>query len=262
MLLRRAPHVKILATSREALGIAGEQSWRISSLAIPNAERLPPLSELGEIESVRLLLERAREVQRGFSLTTENAKFVAQICARLDGIPLAIELAAARLRALTAEQICSRLDDRFRLLTGGRRTAVPRQQTLQATFDWSHELLEEHERVLLRRLAVFSGGFTLEAAEAVAGVDPLAASSVVDLLMRLMDKSWLQTASRPGGAPRYRVLETVRQYASAQLLEAGEGELLRDSPPRLLQRDGRTYGARASIERPTDCARRLRCGAR
>ena len=228
LLLRRAPHVKILTTSREALGIAGEQSWRISSLAIPNAERLPPLSELGEVESVRLLLERGREVQRGFSLTAENAKFVAQICARLDGIPLAIELAAARLRALTAEQICSRLDDRFRLLTGGRRTAVPRQQTLQATFDWSHELLEEHEQVLLRRLAVFSGGFTLEAAEAVAGIDPLPAAWVVDLLMRLMDKSWLQTASRPGGAPRYRLLETVRQYASAQLLDAGEGELLRD----------------------------------
>jgi len=228
-LLRRAPHVKILATSREALGVAGEHSWRISSLAIPNADRLPPLSELGEVESVRLLLERAQEVQRSFQLTTENGKFVAQICTRLDGIPLAIELAAARLRALTAEQICGRLDDRFRLLTGGRRTAVPRQQTLQATFDWSHELLDERERVLLRRLAVFSGGFTLESAEAIAGVDPLDDASIVDLLMRLMDKSWLQAASsRSGGAPRYRLLETVRQYANTQLLGAGEGELLRD----------------------------------
>jgi predicted ATPase/DNA-binding winged helix-turn-helix (wHTH) protein len=228
LLLRRAPHVKVLATSRESLGIAGERSWQISSLAIPNAEKIPPLSELGEIESVRLLLERAQEVQSSFSLTAENAKSVAQICGRLDGIPLAIELAAARLRALTAEQICGRLDDRFRLLTGGRRTAVPRQQTLQATFDWSHELLEKREQVLLRRLAVFSSGFTLESAEAVAGLEPLATSSIVDLLTRLMDKSWVQVGSRLGGAPRYRLLETVRQYANTRLLDAGEVELLRN----------------------------------
>jgi len=228
LLLRRAPFVKILCTSREALGIAGEHSWRIASLAIPNAERMPPLGELGEIESVRLLVERAQETQASFLLTEENARFVAQICARLDGIPLAIELAAARLRALTAEQICGRLDDRFRLLTGGRRTAVPRQQTLQATFDWSHELLEEREQILLRRLAVFSAGFRLESAETVAGVDPLACASIVDLLTRLVDKSWVQASSKTGGIPRYRMLETVRQYANTRLLDAGEGELLRD----------------------------------
>ena len=228
LLLQRAPYLKVLATSREALGIAGEHSWRISSLVVPNAAQLPTLSELGEIESVRLLVERAQEVQPTFALTAQHAKSVAQICGRLDGIPLAIELAAARLRALTPEQICSRLDDRFRLLTGGRRTAVPRHQTLQATFDWSHALLEPLEQVLVRRLAIFAGGFSLEAAEAVAGVAPLASAAIVDLLTRLVDKSWLQVVPRSGGAPRYRLLETVREYTNTRLLDAGEGELMRD----------------------------------
>ena len=227
-LLQNAPSVAVLATSREALGIAGEHAWRIASLTVPDADRLPPLDELGEIESVHLLVQRAREVQPDFVLTSENAGAVAQICQRLDGIPLAIELAAARLRALAPEQICARIDDRFRLLTGGNRAAVPRQQTLMAAFDWSHALLEPNEQVLVRRLAVFAGGWTLDAAEAVTAFAPLASRDIVDLVMRLLDKSWLQVASVAGRDSRYRMLETVKEYANAHLVDAGEAEGARD----------------------------------
>ena len=226
-LLQHAPGLKVLATSRELLGIGGEYCWRIAPLALPDPAALPPLAALAEIESVRLLIERARETQPSFALTAQNAAPVAHICARLDGIPLAIELAAARLAVLTPAQICSRLDDRFRLLTGGYRTALPRQQTLQATLDWSYALLEAWEQTLARRLAVFAGGWTLEAAEAVAGGEPLQPASIVELLTRLVDKSWVQLTGGSGGAPRYRLLETVRQYSIERLLDAGEGDELR-----------------------------------
>src|SRR5262249_26056267 len=149
------------------MGLTGEVAWRVPSLSLPDVQKPHPLETLPQYAGVRLFLERAQAVQPGFSLTPKNASAVLQVCQRLDGIPLAIELAAARLRVLTAQQIAARLDDRFRLLTTGSRTALPRHQTLRATLDWSYDLLSEPERRLLRRLSVFAGGWTLEAAEEV-----------------------------------------------------------------------------------------------
>jgi predicted ATPase/class 3 adenylate cyclase/Tfp pilus assembly protein PilF len=229
-LLRACPKLQILASSREALGLAGETSFRIPSLSIPDARHLPPLETLSQYEAVRLFIERAHNVQPSFALTTTNATYIAQICQRLDGIPLAIELAAARIKALSVDQIVVRLDDRFRLLTGGSRTALPRQQTLQALIDWSHDLLSLPEQILLRRLSVFVGGWTLEAAEAVCADDTqLPVANVLDLLMHLVDKS-LVVADEQSEQTRYRYrkLETIRQYARTKLMEAGESELLRD----------------------------------
>ena len=190
--LKQSHAVRILASSREALGIAGELAWRVPSL--------PP------DEAVQLFVERGVLANQAFALTPLTTPAVQTICARLDGIPLAIELAAARVRALPVEKIAERLNDRFRLLTGGSRTALPRQQTLRGAIDWSYSLLSEPERTLLRRLAVFVGGWTLEAAEAVCseGLD-----DVLDALTRLVDKS-LVTVDETG---RYRLLETIRQYA-------------------------------------------------
>jgi predicted ATPase len=181
-LLSAAPRLRILATSRQPLGLTGETTWPVPPLSLPDADaeemgrpnaRTPEC--LLQSEAVRLFVERATAVTPAFALTERNVAAVAQLCRRLDGIPLAIELAAARLRALTVEQIAARLDDRFRLLTVGGRTAPPRQQTLRAAMDWSHDLLSEPERILLRRLAVFAGGFTLEAVEAVCA-DPVVSS--------------------------------------------------------------------------------------
>jgi non-specific serine/threonine protein kinase len=163
--LHNAPDAKILATSREALGIAGEQTFQVPSLQLPTAQL--PTSELAQLESVRLFVDRAHAVKSDFALSDTNAPVITQICQRLDGIPLAIELAAARVKAMRVEQVAERLHSRFVLLTGGSRTALRRQQTLRAAIDWSHNLLTEPERVLLRRLSVFAGGWTLEAAEAV-----------------------------------------------------------------------------------------------
>src|SRR5687768_15276905 len=178
-LLGKAPAVKIIATSREALGVSGEMIWHVPSLSLPDARQVPTIAELSQYEAVQLFIERAMLVQSHFQITNANAPAVALICFRLDGIPLAIELAAARVKGLSAEQIASRLDDRFRLLTGGSRTALPRQQTLQATMDWSYELLSEAERALLCRLSVFAGGWTLEAAEGVcSGVQVFRCSGV------------------------------------------------------------------------------------
>ncbi|MGH8104272.1 MAG: ATP-binding protein, partial [bacterium] len=166
-MLRACPNVKILATSRERLGIPGEQSYRVPSLSLPDAEGPVKLAALEDSEAVRLFVERAREAQSDFNLNDQNAKAVSRICVRLDGIPLALELAAARVRAMSVDQIANRLDDRFRLLTGGSRTALPRQQTLRALIEWSYDLLSEKEKTLLRRLSVFAGGWMLEAAEKV-----------------------------------------------------------------------------------------------
>jgi predicted ATPase/class 3 adenylate cyclase len=220
-LLRSCPRLRIVCTSREALGIPGEVAWRIPSLTMPDPRRLPPLERVGEYEAIRLFVERAAAVAPGFELTAAALSAVAAIAHRLDGIPLAIELAAARVRVLTPDQIAARLDDRFRLLTGGSRTALPRQQTLRAAMDWSYELLTDAERAVLRRLSVFAGGWTLEAAEAVcagAGVEP---HEVLDLQVALVDKS-LVVVEEHGGHPRYRLLETVRQYARDRLLQAEE----------------------------------------
>ncbi len=170
-LLRACPKLKIITTSREALGVQGEQSYRIPSLALPRDGDAADIERLKEIESVRLFIDRAILAQPSFAVSQSNAESIAQICRRLDGIPLAIELAAARVRALAPEQIANRLDTRFRLLTGGSRTALPRQQTLRALIDWSYDLLTENEQTLLRRLSVFAGGWTLESAEKVCSDD-------------------------------------------------------------------------------------------
>ncbi len=216
-LLRRCRNLSVLATSREALGVTGEAVFAVPPLALPDPRRPPAVEGLPEYEAARLFVERARAVNHGLSLTEENASAVAQVCCRLDGMPLAIELAAARAKALSIEQISSRLDDAFRLLKGGAsRTAMARQRTLRATMDWSYGLLTEEERALLRRLSVFAGGFTLEAAEAVGAGGGIEEAGVLDLLASLVDKSLVPLEDRGGGA-RYRLLETVRQYASEKL---------------------------------------------
>jgi len=227
MLLSKAPTVKIIATSREALGVSGELIWHVPSLSLPDVRQVATIAQLSQYEAVQLFIERAMLVQSHFQITNANAPAIAQICFRLDGIPLAIELAAARVKGLSAEQIASRLDDRFRLLTGGSRTALPRQQTLQATIDWSYRLLSEQERVLLRRLSVFAGGWTLEAAEQVCASDKLASDQILDLLLHLIDKS-LVVAKTQEINPRYYMLETIRQYAQEKLAASGESSLARD----------------------------------
>ncbi len=231
-LLHACPHLKILVSSREALGMAGEVSFHVPSLALPDAQHLPSLEHLTQYDSVRLFIERAVAVKSDFIVTNENAPSVAQVCSRLDGIPLAIELAAARVKGLTVDQISKRLDDRFRLLTGGSRTGLPRQQTLRAMIEWSYDLLSEPERLLLRRLAVFISDWTLEAAEAVcAEPDPAEGSNgspieVMDILLKLVDKS-LVIAEEKGRQARYRMLESIREYASEKLTESEEVNLLR-----------------------------------
>ena len=225
-LLRTCPELRILASSREALGVPGEMSYRVPSLRTPGPDDLLHLEHPMEIDSIRLFVERGTTAKPDFRLTKENTQFVAQVCSRLDGIPLAIELAAARVNVLSPEQIASRLDDRFRLLTGGARTALPRQQTLRAMIDWSYSLLSEAEKTLFRRLAVFTGGWTLEAAEFVCGEDR-EGPDVLDLMSRLMDKSLITSEDSDGGI-RYHRLETIRQYSRERFFETGEVEAIRD----------------------------------
>jgi predicted ATPase/class 3 adenylate cyclase len=225
-ILQAAPNARILASSREALGIEGEVPYRVPSLATPNLEHLPSLEKLPKLDSIQLFIERATTVKSDFTLTKDNASFVAQICFRLDGIPLALELAAARMKVLSPEQIASRLDDRFRLLTGGSRTALPRQQTLRAMIDWSYSLLSEPEKALFRRLAVFVGGWTLEAAESVCG-EERGGFDVLDLLSRLVDKS-LVFVEESTGEIRYHRLETIRQFSREKFFETDEVETIRD----------------------------------
>jgi predicted ATPase/DNA-binding CsgD family transcriptional regulator len=225
-LLRSCADLRILTTSREAFTIPGETVWPVPSLGVPDAYHLPPREGLVKYEAVQLFIERAMSVLPTFRLTQENASALAQVCRRLDGIPLAIELAAARVKVLSVEQIAARLDDSYRLLAGGSRTALPRQQTLQATIDWSHHLLSEKERILFRRLSVFMGGFTLEAAEAICAGNGIEQDEVLDLLSHLVDKSLVAVAER-GGEARYRLLETIRQYGQDKLQEFGEAANLR-----------------------------------
>jgi predicted ATPase/DNA-binding CsgD family transcriptional regulator len=220
-LLRSCPGLKILATSREALRVPGERAWLVPSLSLPGAREEMAPGQLVRHESIRLFAERAEAAAPGFKLDEHNATAVARVCQRLDGIPLAIELAAVRIRVLSAAQIAARLDDRFLLLTGGSRVALPRQRTLLATMDWSHELLSEGERALFRRISAFASGFTLEAAEDVCSEDGVDRAEVLDLLCRLVDKS-LVLVRRRGDDVRYRMLETVGQYASEKLEGSGE----------------------------------------
>jgi predicted ATPase/class 3 adenylate cyclase len=226
-LLRQCPRVKILASSREAFGIVGETTYPVPSLSLPAAASGPGVGALTKSEAVRLFVDRAQAALPSFNLTDANAPSVALICRRLDGIPLAIELAAARVRLLRVDQIAARLDDRFRLLTGGSRTALPRQQTLRALIDWSYALLSEPERAMLQQLSVFAGGWTLEAAEAVCmAVSPSRADAtdIFELLAQLANKSLLVVDQDTGDEPRYRLLETVRQYAREKLLDATGGD--------------------------------------
>ncbi len=227
-LLHSAPRLTILATSREILGVGGEFTYLVPPLGIPDPLRLPPLAELAQFDAPRLFVERAGAAYPGFAMTEENAAAVGQITARLDGIPLAIELAAARLRLLSVDQIVERLDDVFHLLTGGSRTALPRHQTLKALIDWSYNLLSEQERLLLLRLSVFAGGWGLESAEAVCGYDELESSQILDLLGQLVDKSLVQTVSSSNESSRFRMLEIVRQYAQDRLIESGGVKAVRD----------------------------------
>lgn len=220
-LLHVAPNIKIIASSREALGINGETVFRVPSLSLPEQDQVTKEATMG-CESVQLFVERATAANRKFQLTDENASAVTQICSRLDGIPLAIELAASRITVFSPEKIAKRLDERFKLLTGGSRTALPRQQTLRALIDWSYDLLNEDERALLRRLSVFAGGWTFEAAETICNnVD------VFENLPKLVNKS-LITVNDGNDEPRYFLLETIRQYARDKLVENSEGEGTRD----------------------------------
>lgn len=216
-LLRTCPALTVLATSREPLRVGGEVTWRTPSLALPDLQALPPLDRLAELESVRLFIERAQDATPQFAFDAATAPAVAEICVRLDGMPLAIELAAARTPALAPSQIASRLDDALHVLDRGSRSAVTRQQTLHATLAWSHDLLDADERILFRRLAVFAGSMSVEAVEHIGG-DGL---DVVDLLSRLVDKSLVQVEHASGTA-RYRLLETIRQFADSRLRNAGE----------------------------------------
>ncbi len=226
-LLRSCQALQILATSRVPLSVSGETLWRIPSLSLPDPRTMSMTSpsHMQEYEAIQLFVERARASHATFTLTPDNAPAVAQICQRLDGMALAIELAAARTRALAVEQIAAKLDDRFRLLTGGS-SSLPRHQTLRATMDWSYGLLGEKEQILLRRLSVFVGGWNLEAAEAICSGDSLASVDILDVLMQLVDKS-LITVDAQRREARYRLLETVRQFGEERLEAAGERATLR-----------------------------------
>ena len=219
-LLRGAPEVRILATSREALHISGEQTYPVFPLTVPDPKA--SADELLRSDAGQLFVERARLQKPGFSLSEREAPAVAELCARLEGIPLALELAAARMRSLTVDQINARLHDRFKLLTGGSRVALERQQTLRALVSWSYDLLQENEQMVLDRLSVFVGGFDLPAAEAVCGAEPLVPEDILDLVTSLVDKS-LVMFERDGRASRYGLLETIREFAHEHLVKQRYG---------------------------------------
>jgi predicted ATPase len=265
-LLRGCPDVRILATSRQPLGITGEVSWRVPPLATPPACD-NGWEELSRHDAVCLFVDRAVAINPSFALTERNAAAVAAICRRLDGIPLALELAAARLNALSVEEITERLDRGFRLLTGGSRTALPRQRTLHATLDWSYALLSAPERRLFRRLAVFAGGWRLAAAEAIGGGEGIAPTTVLDLLAQLVDKSLVLAEEQSDGSERYRLLEPVRQYGRERLEESGACarveeqharfflQLAQELEPRLMSGD--RDAALAQLEAEHDNLRRV-----
>ena len=223
-LLRACPQLHILATSREALGVEGEMEWVVTALRTPELPTADYKSiqpyDIQDYDAVHLFLDRAQSAVPDFVLTEHNAPAVAQICSQLDGMPLALELAAARLKGLTAAEVAARLQDRFVLLSGGRRTALLRHQTLRAAIDWSYDLLTELEKNLLQKLAVFDGGWTLDAAEAIVEVGPMRRQTFT-LLLQLVNKS-LVVAEERAGATRYRMLETIRQYAGEKLHDTGE----------------------------------------
>ena len=262
---------RTLATSREALGVAGEVAWRLPSLRTSPPDALGSIDDFLAFPASRLFVERAQAVAPGFRLTAANLGAAARLCHQLDGIPLALELAVARVGAMTVEQLAERLDDRFALLARGRRTALLRHQTLRSLIDWSHDLLAEPERVLLRRLSQFAGGWTLEAAEAVCSAPPIVRAEVLDLLAQLVEKSLVvmeplgdasghDLGDCSGAGPRYRLLETIRQYGLEKLLLADEledtrhhhlaycGELAERIRPMLTRTEQLHWHARAEVE--------------
>src|SRR6266567_2618781 len=226
LILRRSPDVAILVTSRERLGMTGELTYRVPSLTVPGTNNLTP-ETVSPYEGVRLLVDRAKLLRPDFSVTAENAASLASICYRLDGIPLAIELAAPRLRSMSAKELSQRLDRRFALLTDGSRTALPRHRTLRSTIDWSYDLLTDVEQAMLRRVSVFAGGWTLAAAEHACTGDGIEKPGTLGLLTSLLDKNLILTEEH-AGATRYRMLETIRQYALDRLRETGEELTLRN----------------------------------
>ncbi len=237
-LIAACPLLRLVATSREPLRVRGETVWRVPPLSLPSQSApgrpLPPLAPSADIgapaaaehEAIRLFVDRAAAVRPGFTLTSENREHVVLLCRMLDGVPLAIELAAARIRALSVEQIAARIDDRFRLLASGDRTAPPRQQTLQAAVDWSFDLLTADEQTLLRRLSVFAG-WSLEMAEQVCADERIPEPRILDLLAALIDKSLVALEDELAGDARYRLLDTIREYAAARLYASGEQDELR-----------------------------------
>ncbi|MFJ6955708.1 ATP-binding protein, partial [Micromonospora aurantiaca (nom. illeg.)] len=255
-LLGECRRLRILATSREPLGITGEALWPVAPLGLPDGDA--PIAEVESSPAVRLLRDRAAAVRRDLAFDARTATTMARICRALDGMPLAIELAAARLRTMSVDQLATRLDDRFRLLTGGSRTALPRHRTLRAMVDWSWELLSDAERAVLRRLSVFSGGASLDAAERVCAGGAVEPGDVLDLLTALTAKSLLVAAGDV--APHYRMLGTIKEYAAQRLAEAGEADLARrahlayftelaeTAEPRLRRADQLTWLARLEAE--------------
>jgi len=220
-LLQHCPDLKILTTSREALNIAGEIAWPVPPLSMIDPKQTRDAAALQTSEAARLFLDRAVAAQADFAASDRAAPAIAQICQRLDGMPLAIELAAARVKVLAVDQIAARLDDRFNLLSVGNRTAPARHQTLRAMIDWSYGLLDRLEKILLRRLAIFAGSWSLEAAEVVCADEELGAGDVLPALSQLVDKS-IVNVDRSQPETRYRLLETIRQYALEKLIEAAE----------------------------------------
>jgi predicted ATPase/DNA-binding CsgD family transcriptional regulator/tetratricopeptide (TPR) repeat protein len=238
--------VRVIATSREPLRVRGEQVWRVPPLELPAFLESMPAEEMLEHEAVRLFTDRAAAVRPGFTLSAENAEPVARLCRMLDGIPLAIELAAARIRALAVEQVADRLSDRFQLLASGDRTAPLRQQTLRAAVDWSYELLTPEEQALLRRLSVFSG-WNLEMAEEVCADEQIPADDVLDLLAALIDKSLVSLDGEVTGDARYRLLDTIGEYAADRLAASGEREIIRTAHREYLMRLGESIVSRAFL---------------
>ncbi len=269
-LLQAASGVRVLTSSRDVLQVAGETVYQVPTLTVPAATDGAEASTLGRHEAVRLFMDRATAVQPALRLTSENAATVGDICRRLDGIPLALELAAARTRALSLQAIASRLADRFRLLVSGDQTVLPRQRTLRALIDWSFDLLPEPERMLFRRLAVFAGGWTLDAAEAVGSGDGIDSAEVLDLLARLVEKSLV--VMEPSGE-RYRMLETVRAYAAEKLAASGEDSatcerhvdhhllLAEKARPGLVGPEQGSWLRRLDAERENLLVTHARCGA-
>ncbi len=228
-LLAACPALVVLATSREALGVEGELSWQVPPLSLPKGGPAPTVSALATSDAVKLFEQRAQLVRPSFRITEENAAAVLSICQRLDGLPLAIELAAARMRILSSAQLAERMDDIFAVLVGGARSAPPRHQALRATLDWSYDLLDTDERATFRRLATFFGGFTLHAAERISAGGDIRPDATLELLTRLADKSLLRVEHAARGETRYFLLATIRDYARERLAEAGESDQVRQA---------------------------------